>query len=210
MCDPEQTLETVRILKSSYPGLLVCISTNGLNLTEYVDELAEYGVTHVTVTINAVDPLMGSRIYSRVTLNRRTYGGIEGAKLLWSRQREAVVKLKARGLVVKINTVVIPGLNSGHIDAIAEEAATLGADLMNCIPMIPLPDTPFSPLGEPSGAEMDRIRGLASRHIPQMYHCRRCRADAVGRLCLDERHLSLLDPASAGVGVEGNLQRLSD
>jgi len=61
-------------------------------------------------------------------------------------------------------------------------AADWGADVMNCIPMIPVQDTPFEHLGEPTDAEMVRIRALASGHLPQMYHGRRCRADAVGLL----------------------------
>jgi len=188
-CEPELTLETIRAVHLVYPGLLLCISTNGLNLAKYIDELAESGVTHITVTVNAVDPLIGRRIYSRVTINNQTYQGIEAAEILFSRQIEAIAELKARGLIVKINTVVIPGINMDHIGAIAEEVSRLGADMMNCIPMIPVPDTSFEHLGAPADAEIDRIRNSASFYIPQMYHCRRCRADAVGLLCSDEENL---------------------
>jgi nitrogen fixation protein NifB len=191
-CEPERTLETVRALHGAYPHLLLCISTNGLNAAEHVDALAACGVTHATVTINAVDPAIGQRICGRAVLHGRVYSGIDAAALLLERQREAVARFKARGLVVKVNTVVVPGVNESHVEAVAAEAARLGADLMNCIPMIPLPDTPFSSLTEPDSTRMMHIRTLASRHMPQMYHCRRCRADAVGRLCAGEAHLSLM------------------
>ncbi|OPY13068.1 MAG: hypothetical protein A4E70_01996 [Syntrophus sp. PtaU1.Bin005] len=58
---------------------------------------------------------------------------------------------------------VVPGINAGHITAIAEKAAEWGVDLMNCIPMIPVQDTPFECLGAPADAEMVRVRVLASR-----------------------------------------------
>ncbi|MBA4417813.1 MAG: radical SAM protein [Syntrophus sp. (in: bacteria)] len=193
LCEPERTLEALRAVHSAYSDLLICISTNGLNLTEYIDDLVDVGVTHVTVTVNAVDPVIGQHIYSWVTMKNHTYEGIEAAKCLLSRQRESIVRLKARGLIVKINTVVLPGINVDHITAIAEEAARLGADLMNCIPMIPVPDTPFERLAVPADAEIKCIRDIASLHIPQMYHCRRCRADAVGLLCSDEGRVSLFD-----------------
>ncbi len=183
LCDPERTLETIRAVHAAYPDLLLCISTNGLNLAEYVDDLADSGVTHITVTVNAVDPLIGQRIYAWVSLNSRTYRGIEAAEILLSRQQEAVARLKRRGMMVKINSVVLPRVNAGHIPAIAEKAADWGADVMNCIPMIPVQDTPFESLRAPADAEMVRVRALASRHLQQMYHCRRCRADAVGLLC---------------------------
>jgi nitrogen fixation protein NifB len=173
-------------VRFAHPDLLVCLSTNGLNLPAHVDDLAEAGVTHVTVTVNAVDPSVGGKIYQWIKINEHLCRGREAAEFLLTQQREAIVKLKSRGFIVKINTVVIPGINTEHVEAIAEEVAGLGADLMNCIPMIPVPGTPFEHIGTLTTGEMDRVRDFASLHIPQMYYCRRCRADAVGLLCSDE------------------------
>ena len=186
LCEPERTIETLRAVHSAFPGLLLCLSTNGLNASDYVDDLADAGVTHVTVTVNAVDPEIGRLVYSWVKVKNGVYRGINAAKILLSYQREAIQKLKERDLMVKVNTVVIPGINTDHIEAIAQEVAALGADVMNCIPMIPVEDTPFVHLGAPTDEIMSRIRDFASLHMPQMYHCRRCRADAVGLLCADE------------------------
>ena len=151
MCDPERTLEALRAVHREYPEALACISTNGLNVTDYVDDLAAAGVTHATVTINAVDASVGANIYSRVMMKDVVLSGVRGAAFLLSRQKEAVAALKERGLTVKINTVVIPGVNVDHVADIAEEAARLGADIMNCIPMIPVADTPFQNRGAPPG-----------------------------------------------------------
>lgn len=182
LCDPERTLQTLRAVHAIHPGLLICVSTNGLNLPGHIDELADAGVTHVTVTVNAVQPDIGQRIYASVTLNERTYRGLEAAELLLSRQEEAVVALKRRGLTVKINTVVMPGINAAHIPAIAAKAAAWGADTMNCMPLIPVHDTPFANVTPPTDAEVARIRKAVSGYLPQIYHCRRCRADAAGLL----------------------------
>ena len=190
LCDPERTLKTLRAVHAAYPHLLICISTNGLNLTGHIDDLADVGVTHVTVTVNAVDPLVGRHIYSHVTLNNHTYHGIEASERLLSRQKEAIMELKAQNFVVKVNTVVIPGINIDHVEDIAEEAANLGVDVMNCIPMIPVKGTLFEQLGSPTDREMNLIRDLASFYIPQMYHCRKCRSDAAGLLCEDELNLN--------------------
>ena len=186
LCDPERTLKTLRAVHAAYPRMLICISTNGLNLAGYINDLMEAGVTHVTVTVNAVDPFVGQHIYSHVTVNNRRYQGIEASALLLSRQKEAIKRLKTQNLAVKINTVVIPGINDDHVWAVAEEASELGVDVMNCIPMIPVEGTPFEQLGATTDREMDRVRNLASLYIPQMYHCRKCRSDAAGLLCEDE------------------------
>lgn len=186
LCEPNRTLETLRAVHVRHPELLICVSTNGLNLSGHIDELADAGVTHVTVTVNAIYPHIAQQIYSSVTLNHKTYQGAEAAELLLRRQEEAIIGLKQRGLTVKINTVVLPGINTGHIPEIAEKAALWGADVMNCIPLIPVHDTPFENLVPPSEIEIASIRKLVSGHIPQIYHCRRCRADAVGLLCARE------------------------
>jgi nitrogen fixation protein NifB len=182
LCDPGRTLETLRAVHARHPELLLCVSTNGLNLPGHIDELADAGVTHVTVTVNAVKPHVGQRIYASVTLGGRTYRGLEAAELLLGRQEEAAIGLKRRGILVKINTVVLPGINSDHIAAIAARAASWGVDAMNCMPLIPVHDTPFAELAPPTEIELARIRKAAAVHIPQINHCRRCRADAAGLL----------------------------
>lgn len=182
LCDLDRTLETLRAVHALHPTLLICVSTNGLNLPSHIDELVAAGVTHVTVTVNAVDPHIGQKIYASVTVNHRLYQGLEAAKILLNRQEEAVVGLKQRGLIVKINTVVLPGINTDHIPDIAAKVAMWGADKMNCIPLIPVQGTPLAEHVTPTEAEMAFIRKSISGHMPQIFHCRRCRADAVGLL----------------------------
>lgn len=45
-------------MKAEFPEMLLCLSTNGLMLPDRVDELASLGMHSLTVTINAVDPVM--------------------------------------------------------------------------------------------------------------------------------------------------------
>lgn len=112
----------------------------------------------------------------------RIYTGRKGAELLLSRQMEAVRQLKQREIIVKVNTVVIPGINEGEVELIAKELCSLGVDFMNVIPMYPVKQTPFEYLGEVPPSEIVKLRNKADRYLPQMIHCVRCRADAVGLL----------------------------
>lgn len=41
-------------------------------------------------------------------------------------------------MIVKVNSVLIPGLNDEHIVDIAKEVKKRGASLMNILPLIPL------------------------------------------------------------------------
>ena len=180
--NPKETLETMRRIKERFPDMLLCLATNGLGLAPYLDDVAEIGVTHVTITVNAVEPEVGQHIYSWVRDGKVVYRGIAGARLLLERQLEAIKGLKSRGVTVKINVIVIPGVNDHHVPAVARKMKELGADILNCMPMYPNEDTPFADIPEPTRSHMEAIRSEAETFLPQMRHCTRCRADAVGLL----------------------------
>lgn len=185
MANAEATLETMRLLRERHPGLLFCLSSNGLALPPHLDDLAALGVSHVTVTMNAVAPEIGARIYAWVRDGKIVYRGRDGAELLLERQLAAIAGLKARGLVVKVNSIVIPGINDQHLVEVARTAAELGADIQNLIPLLPTPETPFAGVSEVPAALLQSLRKSAGEIIPQMTHCKRCRADAVGLLHQD-------------------------
>jgi nitrogen fixation protein NifB len=216
----EQTLETLRLCRDRHPELTLCLATNGLALPEHLDEIAELGVSHVTITMNTVDPEVGARLYRWVRDGRKVYRGEAGARLLMERQLTAVAGLKARGVIVKINTILVPGVTLDGVADVARTVAGLGADTMNCIPLYPVEGTPLAVHGPPDDAQIARARIQAGAHLAQMVHCTRCRADAVG--LLGENHtaesLGLLDavrreraanrPYLAATSMEGLLVNL--
>ena len=179
---PEITLETLRLVRDKYPEMLLCIATNGLNAEPYAADLARLQVSHVTVTVNAVIPEIGAKIYAWVRDGRSIYRGVAAAQLLLERQRRTILALKAAGVTIKVNTVVVPGINDFHVPEIAEEMRNLGVDIMNCIPVYPVANTPFEHIQSLSAEDTKRLRQQVSIFVPQMNHCARCRADAVGLL----------------------------
>ena len=180
--NPEETMETLRLVREKYPEIILCLATNGLGLGPYIDELAEINVSHVTVTLNAVDPEIGAGIYSFIRYGKRVLSPESGIKILLEKQLEAIKKLKERDITTKVNTVILPGINEDHIEDVAKKMSELGVDILNCIPFYPNKGSVFAHLPEPSKETVIRIRKKAAQYIPQMYHCTRCRADAVGIL----------------------------
>lgn len=180
--NPTETLETLSRVRSRYPEAILCVATNGLNLTPFLDQLERLAVSHVTVTVNAVDPAIGAKIYSWMRVGKRVMRSEEGAIVLLERQLEAIRGLKERGLLVKVNSIILPGINEDHIEAVARRMAELGVDLFNSMPYYPNAGSEFERLAEPDKATIDRVRKKAGAHVKQMHHCTRCRADAVGLL----------------------------
>ena len=180
--NPDETMETLRLIRQEFPEIILCLASNGLAIGPYIPELAELKVSHVTITVNGVDPQVVEKVYSWVRDGNVLYRGRQAAELLHSRQFAAIASLKTHGITVKINTIVIPGINDGHVTRIAAQMKELGADLLNCMAMFPNVDTPFAHIPEPSKQMIADIRQKAERYLPQMRHCTRCRADAVGLL----------------------------
>jgi nitrogen fixation protein NifB len=179
---PDETLETLRLVRDRYPEMLLCVASNGLEVAAHAAALGELQVTHVTITVNAVDPEIGAPIYAWVRAGYRVLRGVEGAAALLERQRAAIVELKRHGVTVKINTIVMPGVNDEHTAEVAREVAALGADIMNCIPVYPVEGTPFASLPQLDRRELAGLRQRTAEFLPQMLHCTRCRADAAGLL----------------------------
>ncbi len=180
--DSLRTLATLELIRRRHPTLHLCLSTNGLGISEHIESLAELKVGFVTVTVNAVDPAIGVRLHSWIDWKGKKMVGTAAASLLLDRQMHAIARLKAKAITVKVNTVVVPGVNDDHIPAIAKKIAGLGVDLHNLIAMIPIPGTPLGKVLSPSLEFMTSLRRSAECHLPQMHHCMRCRADAVGLL----------------------------
>lgn len=180
--NPEETLATMEKVGEKYPDKLLCLATNGLGLPEYVDRVAALNVSHVTITLNAVDPEIGAKIYAWIRVGNKPYRGVEGAKILLEQQLLAIRLLKEKGITVKINTVVIPGINEEHVPEIARVAGELGADVQNCIPLMHVEGTAFEGIPAPEAGAMQAMRFEAGKSLKQMSHCARCRADAAGLL----------------------------
>lgn len=178
----EATMETLRLVRARFPQMLLCVASNGLGIGPYVGPLAALAVSHVTLTVNAVDPQIGQAIYAWVREEPRVYRGRAAAELLLARQLAAVAALKAHGVTVKINTIIIPGVNDRHIPEVARRMAELGADMINCVPLYRVQGTPFADVSAPTAEQTASIREAATQFLPIMSHCTRCRADAVGLL----------------------------
>lgn len=180
--NPRETLETLARVRARFPETILCIATNGLELRPHVDELKRLEVSHVTVTVNAIDPAIGAKVYAWMRVGKRVVRSREGAQVLLERQIAAIEALKTRDIIVKVNSIILPGINEDHIEAVAVRMGELGVDLFNAIPYYPSQGSALEHLVEPDKQCVEAIRGKAAAHVKQMRHCTRCRADAVGML----------------------------
>ena len=98
------------------------LTTNGVRLAEFADQLAAAGVRRANVSLDTCDPVLFARLARRDRL-ADVLRGIEAAH--------------AAGLKVKLNTVALKGLNEAEIPALIEWAHARGHDL-TLIEVMPL------------------------------------------------------------------------
>ena len=178
----EETFRTLELVSREFPELTLCISTNGLALPDAADRLYSLGVRFVTVTMNAADPSIGAEIYDSVVFKGEKLTGEEGALTLLYRQTEGIRRCAELGMAVKVNIVMIPGINDEHIPTLVKKVKALGAYIVNILPLIPVEGTKFSDLRAPTPAERKEMMDRCELDAKMMRHCRQCRADAIGLL----------------------------
>jgi len=184
--DWRRTFETFDRVKERLPDVKFCISTNGLSLPDHIDRIVAADIDHVTITINMIDPEIGAQIYPWIYYNGRRYTGVEGSRILHERQMEGLEALTAKGVLVKINSVMIPGINDSHLLEVNAAIRARGAFLHNVLPLISdaAHGTAFGIEGRkgPTPAELKGLQDELGGGANLMKHCRQCRADAVGML----------------------------
>ncbi|HEY8329947.1 MAG TPA: nitrogenase cofactor biosynthesis protein NifB [Pseudomonas sp.] len=197
LANPERTFETFRMLSEQAPDIKLCVSTNGLALPDCVDELAKHNIDHVTITINCVDPEVGAKIYPWIYWNNKRIRGVKAAKILIERQQKGLEMLVARGILVKVNSVLIPGVNDEHLKEVSRIVKAKGAFLHNVMPLIAEAEhgTFYGVMGQrsPEPEELQDLQDACAGDMNMMRHCRQCRADAVGLLGEDRGDEFTLD-----------------
>jgi nitrogen fixation protein NifB len=149
-------------------------------LPDKIDLLQKYDVGNITVTLNAIDPEIGAKIYQFVNYEGKYYTGVEGAKILLSHQLKGIEEAVKRHMIVKINTVYIPGINDKQIPEIAKKVGEMGVYTFNVIPLIA--QYKFADITPPTMEMKRKMQDECAKYIKQMRHCQRCRADAIGKL----------------------------
>lgn len=201
----EETFRSIELVRERFPDLTLCISTNGLALPDCAERLYDLGVRFVTVTINALTPETGAEVYDSVVFGGRRLRGVEGASVLLSRQLEGVERCASLGMAVKVNVVMIPGINDAEIPDLVRKVKSLGAYMVNILPLIPVEGTRFADRRAPTPQERREMMDRCELDAKMMRHCRQCRADAIGLLGEDRSpEFVHIGGCGSGCGPQGD------
>jgi nitrogen fixation protein NifB len=172
-----ETFEALELVHQQYPYLFKCLSTNGLLLEQKLPQLLKVGLRTLTVTVNAVDGVVGEQIYLWVRHKGQILRGREAVEILIASQMRGIRAALDAGLVVKANTVLIPGVNDGQVTTLAQRLQELGVHLMNIMPLIPCGQ--MKARRRPTPGELQSARLACAELLPQFRKCEQCSADVV-------------------------------
>ncbi len=102
--------------------------------------------------------------------------------MLLANQLEGIRALTQQGMMVKVNTVMIPGMNDNDIPDVVRKMKQLGVFMTNIMPLIPVKGSVFENLPATDKHDLNTMRQSCQSELRQMFHCQQCRADAVGLL----------------------------
>jgi len=112
---------------SDTPGICeLCLTTNGILLPQFIDKLQDAGVTRLNISLDSLDP---------VTYKKITRTGTLDAAL-----RGIYAALEAGFLAVKINAVLMGGVNDNEIRELLELTRKFNANV-RFIEMMPIGET---------------------------------------------------------------------
>ncbi len=184
----DETFETLELIRNEFPDITLCMSTNGLLLPEKISEMLRVGVSTLTVTVNAIDPEIQAQIVDHIVYHGKVYRGVEAAEIQIKNQLDGIKAAVEAGIVLKVNTVLVPGINDKHVVEIAKKLNELGVYIMNIMPLIC--QGAFADFEPPTAEERKAAQASCEPYVMQMRHCRQCRADAYGLLAQDMSQMS--------------------
>lgn len=184
--NPDELFGTFDIVNEKFPDFRCCVCTNGFYLPLNRERFLSSGINYITITLNSVHPSTLEKLYDHLVINGKMYRGAEMGEMICRLQKEALDIIREKsGIKLKINIVVVPGVNTDEIEDIIEATKDYDVHIYNLIPMLPVSGTKFGSIRQMTDEEMSALRARVRERFPDIYikeNCNRCRADACGKI----------------------------
>ena len=176
LANPFEVFKTIELIRNRYADIEFCISTNGIELTRYMQELLFYKVKYITLTINTMREETAENIYEWCFVGKNILRGKAAARYILEKQRQAIELLNQYdNIFVKINSVYIPHVNSEEIEEIIGLANENNAYIYNLMPLVGI----NAEENAQTKLKVGLLREQFSILTNVMTHCKQCRSDDI-------------------------------
>lgn len=174
----EHTYTTLEGIRNRNKELNFCLSTNGVLLEDAATKLKELGVRSISVSMSAILPETAAKVYEWARIDGEILQGQKMGQVIILKQLAGIERAVDLGITVKVNTILMPNINTEEIEYLSKQIVESGASLQNIISLIPCGNA--QKLRPPTKEELYMARQIASENITQFTHCKQCRSDVVG------------------------------
>jgi nitrogen fixation protein NifB len=174
----EETFVTLQRVRTLYPDIKICLSTNGLLLSESVRRLKDLTVDTISVSMSAIRLETVRKLYRWAIIGGERISGLELGYRIPEVQLKGIHEASRKGINIKVNTILIPSINTQEIPELSSRIEQAGAKLQNIMPLVPRGS--MNTLLPPSKKDLEEMRKSVNDIIPQFRHCKQCRSDVVG------------------------------
>ncbi len=182
LADSGPTFATLELVRGRYPDMALGVTTLGLGGALAARQLAEAGVSRITLLVDAVDLEIMRKLYAWIRPGSRTVPLAEATAMLLTEQAASVQAFIEAGCRVDIRTTIYPGYNDGHAVDIACAMAELGAQSISIVPYEPVAGEEAL-LERPDCKAMTAIREQVARDLPLVLAPEKVRAEQDGCGC---------------------------
>ncbi|MGE4298958.1 MAG: NifB/NifX family molybdenum-iron cluster-binding protein [Desulfovibrionaceae bacterium] len=177
----ELTLELVARIRELFPETSVSLTTNGLHGAASAGLLAQAGLGHLTITVDAVSASVAAQLYAWIRPNTKTLPIAKAAEILVAEQAAAIAACREAGLTVRVRTTVYPGVNHTHVGDIARTVAALGAQAMEIVGHNAPADADGPVMESAPASLLGALREQAGQYLPVLDAPGASDADACAR-----------------------------
>ncbi|NWF96287.1 MAG: radical SAM protein [Candidatus Thorarchaeota archaeon] len=179
--DPLASMDSLALfqqIRMLDPEIDLCLCTNGLGLGDSAAALYRLGVSTLSVSMSALSEETAARVYEWAVLGGLCMSGPEMGRRVIQMQLQGIEEAVRRGIHVKVNSIVLPGVNEHELPDLASVLKDHGVELHNIVPLVP--GGTMSHCRPPTSEQVESVRRMASRYIRQFRQCAQCRSDVVG------------------------------
>lgn len=158
LASPETVLRGLSLLHDHHPDIVTGLVIDGPLLTEYAEDLDDFGLRYLVLRMDAARPRTMKRLVDGALYRGERLGRDAAVALVLDAGGQALRVAARYAIPTIVRFTLIPTVNALEVEEIAVRARDAGAWRMDVVPHDPVPDGPLATAGAPTVGEMRSAR----------------------------------------------------
>ena len=167
LASPEVVLRSLALLHDRHPDVMTGLVIDGPLLSEYVEDLEDFGVRYLVLRMDAATTAVAKRLVDGALDGGDVLTREEAAELVLDAGPQALRVASRHGIPIVVRMTLVPTINAEEVETVATRALAAGAWRMQVVPHVPLEGGPLARAGAPTVHEMEDARATVDQVFAQ-------------------------------------------